>query len=97
MIAALESFPCRDDKRPLTQQGFYDASLGIEWNSPLVGVPTGAVNGFDVLDVDLQGLTWLASQAIPLTRTHETRSGGKHLLFKHAEGLRNSAGRIAPG
>jgi len=34
---------------------------------------------------------------IPQTLTHETPSGGLHLLFRHAQGLRCSAGRIARG
>lgn len=34
---------------------------------------------------------------IPATRTHATGSGGLHVLFRHTDGLRNSAGRIAPG
>jgi hypothetical protein len=34
---------------------------------------------------------------LPDTRTHRTRSGGLHLFFRHAPGLRNSASRLAPG
>src|SRR5262249_11713673 len=66
---------------------------------PLVGVPTGEANGFDVLDIDLEGRSWWDAHRaeLPATQTHVTRSGGAHLLFKHAEGLRCSAGRIATG
>ena len=37
--------------------------------------------------------------ALPETRTHKTRSGGLHLLFRVPEGveIRNSASRLAPG
>ena len=34
---------------------------------------------------------------LPQTRTHETRGGGWHLLFRHSPGLRCSGSRIAPG
>jgi hypothetical protein len=70
-----------------------------------VGVPTGSVNGFDVLDVDTKdgkgGEAWLAlfeaSHGFPITRTHATRSGGLHFFFQHRPGLRCSEGLIAPG
>jgi Bifunctional DNA primase/polymerase, N-terminal len=91
-------FPCKPDKSPLAKRGFYDARFKVDpghW--PLVGVPTGEASGFDVLDVDPKGLAWFDAQHLPLTRMHETRSGGVHLLFRHAEGLRCSAGRIACG
>jgi len=65
---------------------------------PLVGVPTGELSGFDVLDVDTEGLSWFDAQHLPLTRMHQSRSGGCHLLFRHSPGLRNSAdARIAEG
>ena len=33
----------------------------------------------------------------PRLRVHETMSGGRHWVFRHAPGVRNSAGKIAPG
>jgi hypothetical protein len=67
----------------------------------MIGVPTGPASGFDVVDVDARhgGDAWLTEHAtrLPPTRTHATRSGGLHFLLRHAEGMRNSAGRIAPG
>jgi len=60
-------------------------------------VPTGSITSFDILDVDFEGGSWLAKRALPKTRIHETRSGGRHLFFKHVDGLRNSAGRVARG
>src|SRR5215468_6189414 len=92
-------FPCTERKRPLITVGFHSAKS--DWNDdrgwPLVGVPTGSVNGFDCLDVDRGGLSWLDKQLLPKTRIHETRSGGRHLLFKHEDGVRCSTGRIAAG
>jgi Bifunctional DNA primase/polymerase, N-terminal len=67
--------------------------------APLVGVPTGAVNGIDVLDIDGDaGRNWydMNFDAIPATRAHSTRRG-MHLLFVHAPDLRCSTGKIAPG
>jgi hypothetical protein len=53
-------FPCLPDKRPATPCGFKDASadpdriawLWERWPGPLIGVATGEMSGFDVLDVD---------------------------------------------
>jgi len=103
------SFPCLADKRPACPHGFKDATIDAEalrelWRGHpglLVGVPTGAVSGIDVLDIDPRhgGNKWLEGSAanIPPTRTHHTRSGGLNLLFLHHAGIRNSAGKIASG
>jgi hypothetical protein len=105
----LACFPCRADKSPTTPRGFYDASSDRQvvqqlWRThpgPLVGVPTGEVSGFHVLDIDTRknGETWFAQhrERLPVTRAHQTRSGGLHLFFRHQQGLRCSAGKIAPG
>jgi len=67
----------------------------------LVGVPTGEASGFDVLDLDYRhgAAAWeqVNVHRLPETRTHATPSGGRHLLFHHAPGVRNSASRIAAG
>src|SRR5262249_17516634 len=62
----------------------------------------GAVNGFDVLDIDSKhqaAREWWAENGkrIPATRVHRTRSGGLHVLFKHTPGLSCSVGRLARG
>jgi hypothetical protein len=102
-------FPCRPDKAPACPHGHLDASrdpatvrdLWRRWPGDLIGTPTGIVNGFDVLDIDPRhgGDMWHAAHMgrLPSTRIHQTRSGGLHILFRHAEGVRNSAGKIAPG
>jgi hypothetical protein len=103
-------FPCSADKRPATPHGFKEASrdrgvLGELWRrypGPLVGVATGAASGIDVLDLDRKHpearVWWTENRSrLPQTRCHRTRSGGLHLVLEHAEGLRSTAGKIAPG
>lgn len=105
----IPSFPCLESKAPACPSGFKAATanstaltaLWQEFPAPLVGVPTGAISGIDVLDIDTPkgGGEWLADNAanLPSTRTHQSRSGGWHFLFNHHSGIRNSASKIAPG
>src|SRR5215469_7964191 len=59
MIEQLPIFPCDLAKHPLTAHGFKDARRGADWKGwPLVGFPTGAVSGIDVLDIDPRGRDW---------------------------------------
>ena len=112
--AGLPVFPCLPDKRPAISKddggrGFLDATIDPDVivrlfdrpNAALIGTPTGALSGFDVLDVDQRhgGEAWEAENRyrLPETRIHQTMSGGRHWLFRHAEGVRNSASRVAPG
>ena len=102
-------FPCSGNKRPTLDGGFHRASrdpatirsLWREHNGPLIGIPTGVASGIDALDIDPVngGDLWFrdAEESIPVTRRHRTRSGGTHVLFKHAEGVRNTMSRIARG
>jgi len=64
-----------------------------------IGMPTGEVSGWDALDLDPRGGSevWPGRLTLPATRVHATGGGGTHHLFRHAPGLRCSAGRIAPG
>ena len=106
-LEQLPRFPCGPDKRPLVAGGFKvattdPAQIGVwqaQFPNCLWGVPTGAVSGIDVLDIDPEGLGWFEANRhlIPVTRVHHTPRGGLHLFFKHAPGLRCSRGRIAPG
>ena len=103
-------FPCNVDKSPTTPNGFHSAvctakavqHLWRVYPGPLIGVPTGASSSLDILDIDpsKDGHIWLKAERyrLPKTREHCSRSdGGLHFLFRHREGVRNSAGRIAKG
>jgi len=105
----LPVFPCLESKAPACPRGFQDASAHLgqvrhlwrRYPGPLIGVPTGPVSGFDVLDLDPRhgGDVWLNQNRhrLPATRVHGTRSGGEHWLFQCNRNVRNSAGRIGPG
>jgi hypothetical protein len=109
--SGIPCFPCKENKTPATIRGFYAATtdaaeikrLWKQFPGPLIGVPTGAVSGIDVLDIDSskhnEAVCWWMSNRllIPPTRAHRTRSGGLHLLFRHDPRAKQSAGKIAPG
>ena len=102
-------FPCGIDKRPTTPHGFRDATrdratileLWRRYPGPLIGIATGEPSGVDALDLDRQhgASSWWQEHRdnIPKTRTHRTRSGGLHILFRNHPGLRCSTSRIALG
>lgn len=106
-------FACGAEKRPVTPNGLKDATTDPaelrdqfrKAGAAMIGVPTGERSGFIVVDLDVKeganGLEWLAANdhRLPRTRTHRTRSGGKHLLFSIPDGraIRNSASKVAPG
>ena len=89
--------------------GFYDATLDADRvrvlfqhpNARLIGVRAGEASGFDVLDFDYRhgAKKWEDANArrLPETRTHESMSGGRHMLFRHVHGVRNSASKFADG
>src|SRR5215469_1885985 len=101
-------FPCcNKTKKPLTKHGFKDASADgdlvhewwTQWPDALVGVPTGVK--VCVVDLDLQhaeAQAWYDKHRsrLPLTRTHATRSGGRHFIFKASSQVGCSAGKLAP-
>ncbi len=67
----------------------------------LIGVSCGPRSGIDVVDIDPRhgGDEWERKNLhrLPETRCHRTGSGGRHYVFKHAPGMRNSQAKIAPG
>jgi hypothetical protein len=71
------------------------------WFSPGKLVPavlTGHPGGVVVLDVEADGLDWLDENhhRLPVTEQYASRSGGRHLVFRHREGIRTlPLGRIA--
>jgi hypothetical protein len=92
-------------------EGYRDASkdpdriawLWRNWPGPLIGVATGAVSEIDVLDIDSarhpQAAAWFeaAKPRIPSTRIYRSRSGGEHVYFRHANGVRCSSNKLAFG
>jgi hypothetical protein len=92
-------FPCESGgKRPLTYNGFWDATTDIgrvkawwgRWPTANVGVPTGKRSGLLVLDVDPrdggpQSLGALERENGPLPSTARSRTGGGgvHVFFRY--------------
>jgi hypothetical protein len=101
----MRRFPCGQHKRPLvkdwpnvaTEDPGQWGRWERRWPDLLWGVVTG--DDFDVLDIDPRrgGEEWLASVVLPPTMRVSTRSGGVHIYFRHAAGVRNSADKIALG
>jgi hypothetical protein len=103
-------FPCTENKRPTTPNGYKDAASDPDeiaelWRNrpgPLIVVATGVRSGIDVLDIDVKhpdARAWFvaASNKIPPTRIYQTRGGGFHLTFRHADGVRNTESVLARG
>ena len=103
-------FPCLDTKAPACPGGFKaatadPAALAELWRrypGPLIGIATGNMSGLSVLDLYAKhraARDWWGEHRtrLPRTRTIRTRSGGLHLWFLHAPGLRCSVAKIGPG
>jgi hypothetical protein len=69
------------------------------WPRALISARTGI--RFVLLDIDCakhpEAALWLGKANLPLTRTHITRSGGRHLLFQFDDRFRCTTGRISCG
>jgi putative DNA primase/helicase len=78
-----------------------------KWPGAMIGVATGSQSGFFAIDLDhdpdkgLDGIATFESlkngSDLPETITTQTPRGGRHLWFKYVSGVKNSAGKIAPG
>ena len=106
--AGIPIIPCLPNKRPYTKHGYKDATTDHKqikrwwkkWPNAFIGMPTGERSGILVLDVDIPdgalSLAMLETEVGPLPVTVEvrTQSGGRHLYFKNAPGIKNSAGKL---
>jgi hypothetical protein len=107
LALALPCFPCGRNKTPaIPGAGGHKhatddpAALRALWRrypGELVGVRTGEASGLSVLDIDTakhrEAEIWFAAHRarLPVTRMHQTRSGGLHLVMQHRSGVRNRA------
>ncbi len=102
--------PVRADKAPACLGGFKSAAkdpdaiaeLWRRYPAPLIGIATGAASDLVALDLDVKHpaaiLWWRANEKrLPGTRAFRTRSGGVHVHFRHAPGVRCATARPAPG
>lgn len=101
------TFPC-EGKRPLTPRGFKDATTDPRrihawqhrWPQANVGMPTGERSGVFVLDEDRSGAVEELEREhgpLPKTLTAKTPRGGRHLYFRHVDGITNSPGGLPAG
>lgn len=89
-------FPCSFDKRPLTSNGFYDASVDpatvrqqFDRDDVLIGARMGQLSGLFAIDFDLykkagarEYMDELAQAGLLVeTRTHRTMQGGLHMVY----------------
>lgn len=100
-------------KHPATPHGHYDASsdptaikrLWQQNRNYNIGLPTGRLNSFDVLDEDLHHNGNLSLQRLidihgplPPTARTKTGGGGHHYLYLHTPGTSNdNSGKIGEG
>lgn len=105
-------FPVSIEKTPLTPHGFKDATTEetqirewwTRWPDAGIGMPTGALSGVVVLDVDPrhggdESLAQLVEEHGPLPDgpVVNTGGGGRHLYFKHTGGHVPSVVGFRPG
>lgn len=97
-------FPCKPDKRPMTAHGFYDADtdrdrIAFFFRDPaaLIAMPTGLRSNIDVIDEDPKNGGNLDTLGpLPMDVVARTKSGGRHVFFKHRDGIKNTTG-LRPG
>lgn len=106
-------FPVGHTKAPLTPHGFKDATTdpeqiaewwGGKFDGARIGVPTGKVSGWTVVDVDprhggdcaLRELE-LVHGDLPPTPCQTTPGGGVHYIFAYEPALKTGANVLGPG
>ncbi len=107
--AGLPVFPLRPyDKAPAVAHGFYAATRNPETIKRLwrladrnIGIPTGSISGFWVLDIDPGGEAEIGgleaeNGPLPETPTVITPRGGRHMWFRYTGPVPSTASRIAP-
>jgi hypothetical protein len=73
------------------------------WPDANIGVPTGEVNGIDVIDIDPRhggDETWtriIRGKTLPITTFVQTGGGGDHVYFTHTPGVTSGANVLGPG
>jgi hypothetical protein len=108
-VGRLAVFACQPrGKDPVTTRGFYDATTNPAtirrfWRvaDRNIGIPTGALSGFWILDIDPGGEDHIRRleaehEPLPPTRTVRTGRGGWHLWFKYTGPIQCSQSRVAP-
>ncbi len=93
-------FPCNRDKTPMTPHGFYDATtktsrIALFFRDPaaLIAMPTGLASNIDVIDEDPKNGGNLDTLGpLPMVAVARTKSGGRHVFFKHRDGIKNTTG-----
>jgi len=97
--------PVKFDKKPFIKWELYQKerptpeqikSWWTRWPEAMTGIVTGNISGIDVVDTDNQEAdeelqSYLSDSFV--CPTQRTPRGGKHYLFVHAEGIRNSNDR----
>lgn len=66
------------------------------WPFAMIGIVTGSISGIDVVDTDNQEADEELQSYLPdsfICPTQRTPGGGKHYVFTHADGIRNSNDR----
>jgi putative DNA primase/helicase len=98
--AGIPVFPCKPDKTPDTAHGFKDATtdanrIKLFFRRPnlLLGMPTGLRSNIDVIDEDPRNGGNLSTlRPLPMKAVARTRSGGRHVFFRHRDGIKNTTG-----
>jgi hypothetical protein len=102
-----------ETKRPVTEHGLHDATSDpaaitkwwTQWPGAMIGVRTGPESGIWAIDLDVaDGVNGVeafydlaAGRLIPETTKTKTPRGGVHMFFAWADGVKNSAGKLAAG